>query len=41
MIRVIDFEFSKLVLDIIDIPHLLLVEFVDGLGVKMVASQVF
>jgi hypothetical protein len=41
LVRVIDFQFSKLVLDIIDVPNLVLVELVDRLGVKMVPPQIF
>ena len=41
LLRVIDFQSSKLVLDIIDVPNLVLVEFVDRLGVKMVPPQIF
>ena len=41
MVRVIYLQFSKLVLDIIDVPNLVLVQFVDRLGVEMITPQIF
>jgi hypothetical protein len=41
VVRVIYLQFSKLVLDIIDVPNLVLVQFVDRLGVEMITPQIF